>query len=77
MTRSIPELTRLSAYDRSRTPQERDKEATFYVRLGRLSEDMERLEPTATWSRASRVARTWRSHLAWRLWLALGKAVRA
>lgn len=69
--RTIKELSARGPMDQH-TPAERSKLATFYVRLGRLSDVMPRHEPTATWSRASQVARTWRSHLAWRLAIALG-----
>lgn len=67
--RTLDELRR----DRtSRTWAEREYENAFYSRLGSLSDVMPRYEPTATWSRASQVARTWRTHLAWHLANALG-----
>lgn len=66
----------------ARTFADLQREAAFYVRLGKLAmgggkQDFgpgvfERYEPTATWSRASQVARTWRSHFAWHLANALG-----
>lgn len=56
------------------TRAERLKLNAFYFRLGRLAQkgETDRYEPTATWSRASQIARTWRSDLAWWLYNTLG-----
>lgn len=56
----------------TRTREESQREARFYVRVGRVVELMERLEPEARTSRAIQVAKTWRSHGAWHLANSLG-----